>query len=137
MLDDRDSVACGFVTRSTREVLDGATVSGPPTWACICACVCGVEERGNKPRPLLDVDVDAEREFDEEDAWRSILFVIEEILLWWRLNGRRALTLTILLLYLLELESEEKDLDAPFLGSYYALHSFLELLSVYDVCVVW
>jgi len=103
MLDDRDPAACGFVTRSAREVLDGTTVSGPPTWACICACECGVEERGTKPRPLLDVDVDAERELDEVDAWRSMLFVIEETFLWWRLNGRRALTLTILLLYLLEL----------------------------------
>jgi hypothetical protein len=94
-----------------------------------------VEERGNKPRPRFDLDVDAEREFDE-DAWRSIVFVIEESFLWWRLNGRRALTLTILLVDLLELELEEKKtLDAPFLGSYYPLHSFLQLLSVYNVCI--
>ena len=103
MLDDRDPVACGFVTRSAREVLDGTTVSGPPTWACICACEC-VEERGTKPRPLFDVDVDADRELDEVDGWRSMVFVIEERFLRRRLNGRRALTLTILLLYFLGLE---------------------------------
>jgi len=55
-------------------------------------------------RPLLDVDVDAECESNEVDAWRSMVFVIEERFLWWRLNGRRGLTLTILLLDLLELE---------------------------------
>ena len=34
---------------------------------------------------------------------------------------------------------KEKDLDAPSLGSYYSLHSFLKFLSVYvhDACVVW
>jgi len=85
MLDDRDPAACGFVTRSAREVLDGTSVSGPPTWACICACECGVEERGTKPRPLLDVEV---------HAWRSMVFVIEERFLRWRLNGRRTLTFT-------------------------------------------
>ena len=62
-----------------------------------------MEERGAKPRPLLDVDVDAEREFDEVDAWRSAVVVIEERFLWWRLKGRRALTLTILLVYVLVL----------------------------------
>jgi len=69
--DDRNPIAYGFVTRSTKEVLDRMTLSGPPTWVCICACKYGVEDRGTTPRPLLDVDVDAEREFDEEiDAWR-------------------------------------------------------------------
>ena len=57
------------MTRSTREVLDGKTVSGPPTWACICACECGVEERGTKPRLLFDVDVDTECELDEVGGW--------------------------------------------------------------------
>jgi hypothetical protein len=75
-LDDRDPRACGFVTKSTRDVSDGTTVSGPPTWACICMCEWGVEERGTKPRPLLDVDMDAERELDEVDVWRSMVFVI-------------------------------------------------------------
>ena len=56
-------------------------------------------ERGTRPRPLLDVDVDTERDFDEyaEDAWRSSVFVIEERCLLWSLNGRQALTLTALL----------------------------------------
>jgi hypothetical protein len=61
MLDERDPVTFGFVTRSTKEVLDGTTVSGPPTCACTCAWECGVEERSAR-----DVDVDAERELDEE-----------------------------------------------------------------------
>jgi hypothetical protein len=80
--------------------------------------------------------VDVEREFDE-DAWWSIVFVIEESFLWWRLNGKRALTLTIVLVCLLELALEKKKtLDAAFLGSYYyPLHSFLQLLSVYNVCI--
>jgi len=63
ILDERDPVAFGFVTRSAKEVLDGTTVSGPPTcaFACICECECGVEEWSAR-----DADVDAEREFDEE-----------------------------------------------------------------------
>jgi len=119
------------VARSARE---GATVSGLPTWACIWACECGVEERGTKPRPLLDVDVDAERELDEVDGWWSVVFVIEERFLW--LNGRRALTFTVLLLHLLGLDVGREELGThPSLDT---LHSFLEFLSVYihDTCVV-
>ena len=99
MLDDRDPAAFGSVTRSTSELVDGTTVSGPPTWACICACEWSMGDRGTRPRPRFDADVDTDRDFDEEaeDAW-STVFVIEERCLLWRLNGRRALTLTILLL---------------------------------------
>jgi len=118
----------------------GTTVSGLPTWACIWACECGVEERSTKPRPLLGVDVDAERKLDEVHGWRSMVFVIEERFLW-RLNGRRALTLTgdhSTVAFIRTRRRKRRTWDTPFLGSYYTLHSFLEFLSVYahDTCVV-
>ena len=60
MLDDRDPAAFVPVARSTSELLDGTTVSSPPTWACICACEWGMGERATKPRPRFDVDMDTD-----------------------------------------------------------------------------
>jgi len=74
MLEARDPAACGFVTRSTR-------VQGGIGWDdCQRSAYVGLYLRmrvwyGREPRPLLDVDVDAEREFDEVDAWRSAVSI--------------------------------------------------------------